>query len=195
LETTGEYFGIKYNSNCYAVTEMNSDWFKSAEELIARWKAQESEPRAPGNKTFTPRALQSIQSAVREAAHFKHHYIGAEHLLLGLLELKNGVAVNILKKYVLNSEVVRLEIENLVGYGANVSLLPRFPYTPRARRVLESASNHAEKLGHTHVGTEHLILGILEESEGAAAKIFDKFSLNSEITLREVLAEITSIYP
>ena len=168
------------------------NWFDSAKELLAQWKAQEA-----GN--FTPRALQVLAVARQEANRFKHDYLGTEHLLLGLIKLGQGVAVNALISLGLNLQSVRLEVERQGGIGEG-GKLSRFipytiPYTPRMKRVLEIAKKETATLGHKYVGTEHLLLGLLQEPGGLAAQIFKKFNVEIETTRRKILEEITPIFP
>jgi ATP-dependent Clp protease ATP-binding subunit ClpC len=162
------------------------DWFESVKELLAKWKAQE--------KVFTPRALQVFGLARREADRLKHDYIGTEHLLLGLIKLGGGVATNVLIGLGLNLEAVRLEIENQAGFGLEKNV-GHIPFTPRVKRVLETAKKEADALRHTYIGTEHLLLGLLQEQEGLAAQIFKHFNVDAEKMRKEILKEITPIYP
>jgi ATP-dependent Clp protease ATP-binding subunit ClpC len=162
------------------------NWFESAKKHLAKWKAQQ--------KVFTPRALQVFGLARQEADRLKHDYIGTEHLLLGLIKLGNGVATNVLKNLDLNLESVRLEIENRAGFGSGKNI-GHIPYTPRVKRVLETAKKEADTLGHTYIGTEHLLLGLLNEQEGLAAEIFKHFNLDAEKMRKEILKEITPIFP
>ncbi|HTX21422.1 MAG TPA: Clp protease N-terminal domain-containing protein [Candidatus Aquilonibacter sp.] len=169
------------------------NWFDSAKELLAQWKAQGAVSSALSN--FTPRALQVFALARKEADRLKHNYIGTEHLLLGLIKLGNGVAVNVLINLGLNLEAVRLEVEKRGGIGEGGNLSGSIPYTPRVKRVLKTAKNEAMLLGHKYVGTEHLLLGLLQEYEGLAAQIFKIFNVEPEATRRKILEEITPIFP
>ena len=144
---------------------------------------------------FTPRALQVFGLARKEADRLKHNYIGTEHLLLGLIKLGQSVAVNLLQNLGLNLEAVRLEVEKQSGIGANENLPVFIPYTPRVMKVLGMAKKEAKALGHTYVGTEHLLLGLLQENEGLAARVFKKFNVDLEMTRRKILEEITPIFP
>jgi ATP-dependent Clp protease ATP-binding subunit ClpC len=162
------------------------NWFESAKEHLAKWKAQE--------KVFTPRALQVFGIARHEADRLKHNYVGTEHLLLGLIKLGNGVATNVIISLGLNLEAVRLEIENRAGFGSE-KIVGNIPFTPRMKRVLETAKKEAVAIGHGYIGTEHLLLGLLNEQEGLAAEIFKHFNLDTEKMRKEILKEITPIFP
>jgi ATP-dependent Clp protease ATP-binding subunit ClpC len=165
------------------------DWFESVKKHLAKWTAQEN---AFAEK-FTPRALQVVGLARQEADRLKHNYVGTEHLLLGLIKLGNGVAANVLITLGLNLESVRLEIEKQAGFGSE-KIFGNIPFTPRAKRVLESAKKEADALGHTYIGTEHLLLGLLQEHEGLATQVFKHFNLDTEKTRKEILKEITPIF-
>jgi ATP-dependent Clp protease ATP-binding subunit ClpC len=166
------------------------DWFESVKIRLAKWKAKEN---AFAEK-FTPRALQVIGLARQEADRLKHNYVGTEHLLLGLIKLGNGVAVNVLTSLGLHLEAVRLEIENRAGFGAE-KMFGDVPFTPRAKRVLETAKKEADALGHTYIGTEHLLLGLLQEQDGLATQLFKHFNLDAEKMRQEILKEITPVFP
>jgi hypothetical protein len=118
---------------------------------------------------FTPRAQQVLALARKEADRFNHNYVGTEHLLLGLIKLGQGVAVNVLMKMGLELENVRMEVEKHVGSGQEQKMVGNIPYTPRVKKVLALASKEARALNHSYVGTEHILLGLLREGEGVAA--------------------------
>ena len=110
---------------------------------------------------FTPRAQQVIALAKKEADRFNHNFVGTEHLLLGLIKLGQGVAVNVLQKMGLDLETVRLEVEKQVGVGPDQKLIGNIPFTPRVKKVISLAAKEAKMLNHTYVGTEHILLGLL----------------------------------
>ena len=118
---------------------------------------------------FTPRAQQVLALARKEADRFNHNYVGTEHLLLGLIKLGQGVAVNVLQKMGLDLETVRMEVEKQVGTGPDQKMIGNIPYTPRVKKVLALAAKEAKALNHTYVGTEHILLGLLREGDGVAA--------------------------
>lgn len=105
---------------------------------------------------FTPRAQQVLALARKEADRFNHNYVGTEHLLLGLIKLSQGVAVNVLSKLGIDLDTVRMEVEKQVGTGPEAKVTGNIPYTPRVKKVLALASKEAKALNHTYVGTEHL---------------------------------------
>ena len=122
---------------------------------------------------FTPRAQQVLALARKEADRFNHNYVGTEHLLLGLIKLGQGVAVNVLQKMGLDLETVRMEVEKQVGSGPENKMAGNIPYTPRVKKVLALAGKEAKSLQHSYVGTEHILLGLLREGEGVAARVLE----------------------
>src|SRR5271165_3168678 len=101
---------------------------------------------------FTPRAQQVLALARKEAERFNHNYVGTEHLLLGLIKLDQGVAVNVLQKMGLDLERVRMEVEKRVGSHPETNMIGNIPYTPRVKKVLALAGKEAKGLNHSYVG-------------------------------------------
>lgn len=139
---------------------------------------------------FTPRAQQVIQLARKEAERFNHPYIGTEHLLLGLIALGEGVAVAVLEKMGVDLDILRLEVEKAVGQGPDTQTIGAPPLTPRAKKVLALAKVEAQALNHGYVGTEHILLGLLREEEGVAARVLRNLSVDIERARLEVLREL-----
>src|SRR6201982_1897288 len=139
---------------------------------------------------FTPRAQQVLALARKEADRFNHNYVGTEHLLLGLIKLGQGVAVNVLQKMGLDLETVRMEVEKQVGSGPETKMVGNVPYTPRVKKVLALAGKEAKALNHSYVGTEHILLGLLREGEGVAAVVLKSLELDIERTRNEILKEL-----
>jgi ATP-dependent Clp protease ATP-binding subunit ClpC len=139
---------------------------------------------------FTPRAQQVLALARKEADRFNHSYVGTEHLLLGLIKLGQGVAVNVLERMGLELEAVRMEVEKDVGSGPPQKSAGNIPYTPRVKKVLALANREAKALNHSYVGTEHLLLGLLREGEGVAARVLKRLEVDIQRTRNEILAEI-----
>ncbi|HIE11563.1 MAG TPA: ATP-dependent Clp protease ATP-binding subunit, partial [Kiritimatiellae bacterium] len=148
---------------------------------------------------FTPRAQQVLQLARREAERLNHGYVGTEHLLLGLVALGQGVAVEVLRKMGVDLERVRREVERLVGAG-EPTLLPagaasgNIPFTPRVKKVLALAGSEARALNHSYIGTEHILLGLLREGEGVAARILENLNVDLENARIAVLKELDPNY-
>ena len=139
---------------------------------------------------FTPRAQQVLALARKEADRFNHSFVGTEHLLLGLINLGQGVAVNVLQKMGLDLETVRLEVEKQVGTGPDQKLAGNIPYTPRVKKVLELSKKEAKALHHTYVGTEHILLGLLREGEGVAARVLKNLDIDIDQCRQEILHEL-----
>ena len=139
---------------------------------------------------FTPIAQQVLALARKEADRFNHAYVGTEHLLLGLIKLGQGVAVNVLERMGLELEAVRMEVEKEVGSGPPQKTPGNIPYTPRVKKVLALANKEAKALNHSYVGTEHLLLGLLREGEGVAARVLKRLDVDIQRTRNEILAEI-----
>src|SRR5690242_8128593 len=139
---------------------------------------------------FTPRAQQVLALARKEADRFNHNLVGTEHLLLGLIKLGQGVAVNVLQKLGLDLETVRMEVEKQVGIGPDQKMIGNIPYTPRVKKVLALAGKEAKALNHTYVGTEHILLGLLREGDGVAARVLKNLDVDIEQTRQEILKEL-----
>src|SRR4026208_2222558 len=139
---------------------------------------------------FTPRAQQVLALARKEADRFNHNFVGTEHLLLGLIKLGQGVAVNVLQKMGLDLETVRMEVEKQVGTGPDQKMIGNIPYTPRVKKVLALAAKEAKALNHTYVGTEHILLGLLREGDGVAARVLKNLDVDVDLTRTEILREL-----
>ncbi len=139
---------------------------------------------------FTPRAQQVLNLARKEADRFNHNYVGTEHLLLGLIKLAQGVAVNVLLKMGLDLDTVRAEVEKQVGTGPETKMVGNIPYTPRVKKVLALAGKEAKMLNHSYVGTEHILLGLLREGDGVAARVLKSLEIDVESTRNEILKEL-----
>ncbi|MCC6574712.1 MAG: ATP-dependent Clp protease ATP-binding subunit [Planctomycetes bacterium] len=139
---------------------------------------------------FTERARKVLGLARQEAQKFNHEYIGTEHILLGLILEGSGVAATVLRNMDVDLRKIRLEIEKLVQQGPQVMTAPsKLPFTPRAKRVIDLAKEEAASLNHEHVGTEHLLLGLLRENEGIAAQVL----MNLGVRLDEVREEVLEL--
>jgi hypothetical protein len=138
---------------------------------------------------FTPRGQQALELARKEAARLGHSYVGTEHLLLGLMELGGGVAVNVLRSRGLTLENVRQEVERHVAPGPGLLPAERIPFTPRARQVLALAAREASRLRHSYVGIEHILLGLMRARDGVAARILTQLGVQFEQVQSEILRE------
>ena len=136
---------------------------------------------------FTPRAQQVLAFAKREAKKFGHNYVGTEHLLLGLIKLGQGVAVTALRNMGLDLESVRYEVEKHSGPGSNTQQEGDPPLTPRVRRVVALAAQEAKALNYSYIGTEHLLLGLLREGDGVAARVLRNLNVEADAVRNEVM--------
>jgi ATP-dependent Clp protease ATP-binding subunit ClpA len=138
---------------------------------------------------FTERARKVMVLAQDEARRFHHTYIGTEHILLGLVREGEGVSAQALSSLGVTLEEVRKQVESVVGYGEG-GMDAQAPFTPRSKKVLELSLREAMQLGHNYMGTEHLLLGMVRENEGVAARILSNLDLEPGRVRREVLRRI-----
>lgn len=138
-------------------------------------------------KRFTSRARQAVVLGQEEARTLGHDFMGTEHLLLGLLAEGEGIGAQTLQQCGITRSAARAEVEEIIGCGAE---MPRghIPFTPRAKKVLELALREAQHLGHNVIGTEHVLLGLIRETEGVAAKVLVKLGADLN-QLRETVLE------
>jgi ATP-dependent Clp protease ATP-binding subunit ClpC len=139
---------------------------------------------------FTNRAKQVIKLAKKEAQRLNHNYLGTEHILLGLLKLGQGVAVNVLRNLNIDFETVRAEVEKLVGFGPEIQVYGDPALTGKVKKVFEYANEEAANLNHNYVGTEHLLLGLLRQTDGVAAQVLENLNVNLKEVRKEVLKEL-----
>ena len=139
---------------------------------------------------FTERARQVVVLAQEEARYLKHNYIGTEHLLLGLLREEEGIAAQVLTTLDVSLDEVRMQVAQIVGLGEEQES-GQIPFTPRAKKVLELALREALSLGHNYIGTEHILLGLIKENEGVAARILLEFDADSDKIRNEIMRKLT----
>ena len=135
---------------------------------------------------FTERAREVVVLAQDEARALKHNYIGTEHILLGLLREEEGLAARVLASLRVSLEDARAAVERVIGEGDEVTT-GQIPFTPRAKKVLELALREALSLGHNYIGTEHVLLGLVRENDGVAARILLDFDADAEKVRTEIL--------
>mgnify|MGYP002777809447 FL=1 len=136
---------------------------------------------------FTDRAKKVMNLARQEAQALNHEYLGTEHILLGLVQEGNGVAANVLRQMNIDLTKIRTEVEKLVKSGPSMVQMGQLPFTPRAKKVLELSMEEASNLGHNYIGTEHLLLGLIKENEGIAAKVLTNLGVKLDEVREEVL--------
>ena len=135
---------------------------------------------------FTERARQVVVLAQEEARTLKHNYIGTENILLGLLREEEGLAARVLESLDITVERVRAQVVRIVGSGEEVTS-GQIPFTPRAKKVLELALREAIQLGHTYIGTEHILLGLIREGDGVAAQVLVRLGADLNRTRQQVI--------
>ena len=123
---------------------------------------------------FTDRAKKIMQLSNQEAQRFNHEYVGTEHLLLGVIKEGSGVGANVLKNLDIDLRKVRLEVEKLVQSGPDMVTMGKLPQTPRAKKVIEYAAEFMRQSNHNYLGSEHLLIGLVRETEGVAAQVLAK---------------------
>lgn len=139
---------------------------------------------------FTNRAKQVIRFAKKEAQQMSHNYLGTEHVLLGLLKLGQGIAVNVLRNFNLEYDLVKQEVERFVGFGPEIQVYSDPTLTTKVKQVFMFANEEASSLNHNYVGTEHLLLALLRQTDGVAAKLLENLNINLKNVRREVLKEL-----
>ena len=143
------------------------------------------------SNNFTPRAQQALALAKKEAEKLNHNYIGTEHLLIGLINLGQGLAIKVLQEIGVGVEDVYEAIEDGIEPGSSdKSLDGKIPMTPRVKKVLVLAEKESKKMGHTYVGTEHILLGLIKEGDGIAALTLKKFGADYDEVLEQILKEL-----
>jgi len=136
---------------------------------------------------FTERVRKVMFLAREEAARLQHDYIGTEHLLLGILREGEGIAATVLNNLNLDLDAIRQAVENMVSSSGGTLTIGEIPFTPRAKRVLELSVDEARQLGHNYVGTEHLLLGLIREGEGIAARVLLELGVDRKKVREETL--------
>ena len=139
---------------------------------------------------FSDRARQAVVQAQQEARRLDHNYIGTEHLLLGLIREGDGVAAKALESLGISLDAVRQQVEEIIGRGQQ-TLSGHFPFTPRAKRVLELSLREALQLGHKYIGTEHILLGLIREGDGVAAQVLVRLGCDLNRVRQEVIRLLT----
>jgi len=146
---------------------------------------------------FTEKAIKVIMLAQEEARRLGHNFVGTEQILLGLIGEGTGIAAKVLKSMGVNLKDARIEVEKIIGRGSGFVAV-EIPFTPRAKRVLELSLEEARQLGHNYIGTEHLLLGLIREGEGVAARVLENLGVDLSKVRTQVIrmlgetAEVTA---
>jgi len=142
---------------------------------------------------FTEKARKVVVKAQDEARYLKQNYIGTEHLLLGIIDENDGIAAKVLVEMGITLEEIRAAVKNVITEGSSESY-EHIPFTPRAKKVLELSLREALQMGHNYIGTEHILLGLLREGEGVAARVLNSLGITLE-NIKETVKEVLKKYP
>jgi ATP-dependent Clp protease ATP-binding subunit ClpC len=143
---------------------------------------------------FTERARQVVVLAQDEARLLQHHYIGTEHILLGLLREEEGLAARVLGALGMTIDAARARVVALIGRGDEVTY-GQMPFTPRAKKVLELSLREALSLGHEYIGTEHMLLGLVRENAGVASRVLYEFDVSARRAAEELAEALHGLSP
>jgi ATP-dependent Clp protease ATP-binding subunit ClpC len=138
---------------------------------------------------FTDRARRVVVLAQEEARLLDHNWIGTEHILLGLLREGEGVAARALESLGISLDAVRQQVEEIIGRGQHPQA-GHIPFTPRAKKVLELSLREALQLGHTYIGTEHILLGLIREGDGVAAQVLVRMGADLDRTRLQIIEQL-----
>jgi len=164
------------------------DWFGEAEDRLTQWKTREKRTR-DFRDAFTPLARKTLDAALREAQDLNFFAIGAEHLLIALLQLGERPVSRVFAGLGLSPETLRTEVKRMQGHLPEKWTPDRLPFTPRLKRILRTARREAEAQGRSFVDIEHLLLGLLEEKEGVPAELFRNLGINVNVLRDRVLTD------
>jgi ATP-dependent Clp protease ATP-binding subunit ClpC len=160
----------------------------AAVPMYISWSRQRSAAKL--SRMFTPRAKQVLALARRAATSMNHHYTGPEHLLLGIIVLGQGMAVEVLKSRGLDLQNVARKVEEIVGPGPESEMNGDVPYTPRTKKTLMQAMKEANRMRHNYVGTEHILLELLGNDAGVASLVFKEFEVDIDTTRNQILTAL-----
>jgi ATP-dependent Clp protease ATP-binding subunit ClpC len=127
---------------------------------------------------YTEKAIKVIMLSQEESLRLGHNFVGTEQILIGLIGEETGIAAKVLRSMGVNLKDAKIEVEKIVGRGSGFVAI-EIPFTPEAKRVLEFAQSESEELGHNYIGTEHLLLGLISESENKAVRVMETLGVNS----------------
>ncbi|KAJ8752666.1 hypothetical protein K2173_005555 [Erythroxylum novogranatense] len=169
----GSFSGLR-SSNCIDTIMRTDQSFLSRVAITISSRQRNAKRFAPRAmfERFTEKAIKVIMLAQEEARRLGHNFVGTEQILLGLIGEGTGIAAKVLKSMGINLKDARVEVEKIIGRGSGFVAV-EIPFTPRAKRVLELSLEEARQLGHNYIGSEHLLLGLLREGEGVAARVLE----------------------
>ncbi|XP_057970255.1 ATP-dependent Clp protease ATP-binding subunit ClpA homolog CD4B, chloroplastic-like [Malania oleifera] len=174
------FSGLRTSHALDTILRPRQDFFSKVAAAIsareAKGKASRGVPVAMFER-FTEKAIKVIMLAQEEARRLGHNFVGTEQILLGLIGEGTGIAAKVLKSMGVNLKDARVEVEKIIGRGSGFVAV-EIPFTPRAKRVLELSLEEARQLGHNYIGSEHLLLGLLREGEGVAARVLENLGVD-----------------
>jgi ATP-dependent Clp protease ATP-binding subunit ClpA len=141
---------------------------------------------------FTEKAIKVIMLAQEESRSLGHNFVATEQILLGLIGEGTGIASGVLRSKGVSLKAARIEVEKIIGRGSGFVSAVEIPFTPRAQCILDSAAERAKQLDHKHIGTEHLLLGLINQPEGVAIRVLENMSISLASLENDVLAAITA---
>src|SRR3954451_4224469 len=177
-------------SGCFGVPDNRPTGPSDRHIAVRHFPGRSREEAVLMFERFTERAREVVVLAQEEARTLKHNYIGTEHILLGLLREEEGLAARVLESLDITVERVRAQVVRTVGTGEEVAA-GQIPFTPRAKKSLELALREALSLGHNYIGTEHVLLGLIREDDGVAARILEDFDADSDKIRDEVVGMLS----
>lgn len=171
------------------------NWLKAFWNGLTTPMSPEGVTSSEGSNNFTEHATQVLAMARLEAARFNHNFVGTEHLLLGFVRLGKGTAVAVLAKMGVDLEALKREVERQVGVAPGEKIAGNIPITPRVKKVLALAAKEARDMNHSSIGSEHILLGLMREGDGVAARVLKNFDLEIEVVRECILKELDPNYP
>ncbi|KAL8150201.1 hypothetical protein V2J09_020009 [Rumex salicifolius] len=184
------FSGLQESNALYMIGSSNHDFLLKVRAAILVHKGTASRGNATAVfERFTQKAIRVMMLAQEESRRLGHNFVGTEQILLGLIGEGTGTAAKILKSMGINMKEARVEVEKIIGRG-NGFVAVEIPFTPRAKRVLEFSLEEARQLGHDYIGTEHLLLGLLREDEGVAARVIGNLGVNPSKIRTQVIRTI-----
>ncbi|KAF5793040.1 putative Clp domain superfamily protein [Helianthus annuus] len=173
------FSGLRGTNALDNITKTGLD-FHSKVSLATSFKSKRATRIVPKAmfERFTEKAIKVIMLAQEEARRLGHNFVGTEQILLGLIGEGTGIAAKVLKSMGISLKDARVEVEKIIGRGSGFVAV-EIPFTPRAKRVLELSLEEARQLGHNYIGSEHLLLGLLREGEGVAARVLENLGADT----------------
>jgi len=170
-------------------------WFKAFLKGFTTPMSSEGSNSVEGSNNFTEHATQILAMARLEAARFNHSFVGTEHLLLGLVRLGKGTAAAVLSKIGVDLEALKREVERQVGVAPDEKIASNISITPRVKKVLALAAKEARDMNDSSIGSEHILLGLMREGDGVAARVLKNFDLEIGVVKECILKELDPNYP